>query len=195
MIKLAIHYFTFSLLIFLCGCATFEPSSKSISWKSRVTELNRIQSWTAQGSVSIQQVNKTDIASLQWHQQNDHYQIKLFGPLGFGQVEIIGTSSVITLNQSNHSPISAATPDLIQSQLGWYMPISNLYYWVRGLSAPSIASKKTFDAYGRLTQLKQEGWMIEYLEYTMVNHVELPRKIQLSTHELKIKLVIREWKI
>lgn len=199
MIKPIIKLITFSLLIFLCGCATFQPSSKTnktMSWKARVAQLNQMQSWTAEGSVSIQQADKANIASLQWHQDYRHYQFALFGPLGFGRVEITGEPGIITLTQSNKPPISAATPELLmRSQLGWYMPLSNLYFWARGLPAPGISAKKTFDTYHHLTKLQQAGWTIEYPEYMSVDQIDLPRKIELSAGKLKIKWVVRTWSI
>lgn len=196
MIKILI----FTLLIFLSGCTTFQTSPSStahvMSWKARTAELNRIQSWTAKGSVSIQKADKADIASLQWQQQMARYHLALFGPLGFGRVEIAGEPGVITLTQSDKAPVSAATPELLmQNQLGWYMPLSNLYSWMRGLPAPGIPAQKTFDADNRLAKLEQQGWTIEYLEYMSVDSVDLPRKVQLTTGDLKIKLVLRQWAI
>jgi outer membrane lipoprotein LolB len=201
MLRYAAKLLIVTLLVFLSGCALFqqgktEPGNRAMSWKARSAELNRIQAWTAHGSVSIQHDAKTDIASVQWRQQQQDYQFALSGPLGFGRVEITGGPASITLQQSNKPPVSAATPELLmQNQLGWHIPISHLYYWARGLPAPGMPSKKIFDAYHHLTQLQQEGWQIDYLEYMPVNGVDLPRTMQLSTDRLKIKLVIREWEL
>jgi len=200
MIKSIIKFSTLGLLILLSGCTTLQPTTGPVghpmTWKARSAELKRIQAWTMHGSVSIQHAQKTDLASLQWDQQNDRYQFALFGPLGFGRVEIKGQPGRITLTQSNKQAISAATPELLmQRQLGWQIPVVHLYYWARGLPAPGISAKTTFDAYHHLIKLKQENWEIEYLEYMPLGPVDLPRKMQLTSEKLKIKLVAREWAV
>jgi outer membrane lipoprotein LolB len=196
-----IKIFIFALSVFLAGCSTLEqtatgPIGHPMTWKARSAQLEQVQSWTAIGSVSIQHAEKTDMASLQWDQQNERYRFALFGPLGFGSVEIQGQPGRITLTQSNKPPLLAATPELLmQHQLGWQIPIVQLYYWARGLPAPGLPAKTTFDAYNHLIKLEQAQWIIEYPEYMPVGEVDLPRKMQLTSKNLKIKLVTREWRV
>lgn len=200
MFKSILTLLTLILVIFLSGCTALSPAPSSttgstLSWKARSAALTRIQSWDVRGAVSIQHEDKTDLASLDWHQKhNNYYQFILFGPLGFGQVEIKGEPGTVTLQQSNKPLVSAKTPELLmQNQLGWHMPVSHLYYWARGLPAPGVPAKKTFDAAQRLVKLQQQGWEIEYLAYQPVNQIDLPQKMQLSTDQLKIRLVIKQW--
>lgn len=189
------------LLSGLSACATFHPQPAAPvyqveSKQQRIAALQRIQSWRVQGSVSIQHGNKTDLASLQWTQLSQNYQFGLFGPLGFGQVGITGRPGAITLTRTNQPPVSAASPELLmQQQLGWQIPVSNLYYWARGLAAPGVPAKTAYDHYNHLTQLEQQGWRITYLEYMSVDGVDLPKKMQLSTQDLAIKLAVRSWQL
>jgi outer membrane lipoprotein LolB len=195
-----IRIFTALLFICLSGCAMFQtptaPVGQPMSWQTRAAKLQQIQAWQAHGSISIQHEDKTDLASMQWQQHQNHYQFTLFGPLGFGHVEIKGEPGLITLTQSNKPPVSATTPELLmQNQLGWQIPISYLYYWARGLPAPGIPAQKTFDAYHHLTKLKQANWEIEYSQYMTVNQVDLPRKMQLLNEKLKVKWVVKKWEL
>ncbi len=196
-----IKFLAVVLFIFLSGCASVEqtataPVGHPMSWQARSAELKRIQAWTVAGSVSIQHAEKTDMASLQWDQQNANYRFALFGPLGFGQVEIKGQPGRITFTQSNKPPLLAATPELLmQRELGWQIPIAYLYDWARGLPAPGIPAKTTFDAYNHLVKLEQAQWIVEYPAYMSVGDVDLPRKMQLTGKNLKIKLVARQWRV
>ena len=194
------------LLIFLgalliVSCAAFQPtpppSQQVIPAETRKAALAQIKNWDVKGSVSIQYQQKTDIASLNWHQENQqNYRITLSGPLNFGTVEIIGSPGSVTLKQSNRPPVSAATPEkLLTQQMGWQIPVSNLYYWLRGIPAPGSDAKTEFDTYGHITHMIQQGWTIEYPEYMGVGTVDLPKKIYLTHPNLKIRLVIRQWKI
>lgn len=199
--KITKAFIAFGSFIFLYGCATTQqvstgPIGKPMSWKERSAELKRVQSWTVLGSVSIQHAARTDLASLQWDQQYENYRFGLSGPLGFGRVEINGKPGRITLIQSNKPPLSASTPEsLMQRQLGWQIPIVPLYYWARGLPAPNMPAKTTFDSNNHLVRLEQARWVIEYPEYMPVGEIDLPRKMQLESKNLKVKLVAREWRL
>jgi len=191
-------FFVSTFFLLLSGCATVQSPMTSVghpmSWDARAQGLESIQAWTMNGAVSIQHAEKTELASLQWDQKNDAYQFALFGPLGLGRVEITGQPGRITLAQSNRPPVSAATPELLmQSQLGWQIPIVPLYYWARGLPSPGMSAKTTFDAYHHLVRLKQGKWEIQYPEYMSVGRWDLPRKILLMSDQLKIKLVVKSW--
>lgn len=186
--------------LLIAGCASFQPtpppSQKTIPWETRKAALERIKNWDAKGSVSIQYKQKTDIASMNWHQENQHYNIALSGPLNFGSVEIVGAPGKVTFKQGNRPPVKAASPErLIAQQMGWQIPVSNLYYWLRGIPAPGSDAKTQFDNTGRITHMTQQGWTIEYAEYMGVGAVDLPKKIYLTHPDLKIRLVIRQWNL
>jgi outer membrane lipoprotein LolB len=187
------------MAILLSGCAFFQtskPTPHPSSWKARATQLKQIKSWTAIGSVSIQHDGKANLASIRWEQKPNEYELIVYGPLGFGKVMIQGKSGIITLTQSSKPPLSAETPEnLMQNELGWYVPISNLYYWIRGLPSPHASAKTTFDSSYHLISLAQENWQINYLAYTNAGNIELPSKIEFSTNKLKIKWVIKDWVI
>ncbi|MDF3055604.1 MAG: lolB [Gammaproteobacteria bacterium] len=189
----------FFLCLIIAGCASVPPKSittsqKAVPWETRKAQLEDIQTWNVKGSVSIQYQQKTDIASLSWQQRGQqHYNIVLSGPLNIGRVEITGTPETVTFKQGDKFA-SANTPEtLMTEQLGWQIPVSNLYYWLRGLPAQGSEPIIQFDTTGDISQLAQQGWLVEYAEYMNVGEVSLPRKVYLSHPTLKVRLVIRQW--
>ena len=82
----------------------------------------------------------------------------------------------------------------MQQQLGWRLPLSNLFYWMRGLPAPGNY-QADFDRYGHLTLLSQMGWQVHYANYVSVGSVDLPQILELTQAELYVKIVIKRWKI
>lgn len=184
---------------FLTACTTVSPSStapinQSISWNQRKDQLNKVNHWKIQGAIAIHTTQQAVSASLNWKQQNRDYLINLFGPLGLGAVVISGNAHAIRLKTANGKIMTAKTPEqLIQKELGWQLPISNLYYWTRGLPIPNQKSLKHFDRYHHLTSMTQDGWQIHYLQYTGINSIDLPSKIDLSYPALKIRIVISHW--
>ena len=79
-------------------------------------------------------------------------------------------------------------------QLLYYVMIF-LKSWIKGL--PLLDAEYDFDlqADGRLKSLRQDGWLINYLEYFAGDHMSkgLPRKMYLKHTNLAIKIVIDRW--
>ncbi len=189
-------------LMGLASCATMQPASQlpqnqNVTWDSRATSLAKIQSWNLRGMIAIRTPKDSGSATLQWQQQQqNYYHISLFGPLGSHSVEITGRPGNVTLASADGKTFHANSPEeLLAQQLGWRLPISNLYYWVRGIPVPGAASQKSFDSYHHLTQLTQNGWSIRYLSYTAVNGVDLPSKIFMDNPQLNVKIIINQWQI
>lgn len=199
----------YRIIIFICtlslltGCvsalkappaAAPTSTTKPASWETRAALLERIHTWDAKGSVSIQHQGKTDIASLVWRQRNEKfYNLTLTGPLSMGRVEITGKPKHITFQQGDKLASASSPEALLAEQLGWKMPVSNLYYWLRGLPVKGPVSQMQFNQAGQISHLAQQGWSVRYLEYMDVNGVSLPRKMDLHNPELQVRLVVRQW--
>ncbi len=209
MIRTVNQLLIFLFCLILMGCAglrqptsvatptatTAAPIPTASSWQDRSQQLSSIRAWSIHGSTSIQHQNKTDMASLTWIQRDEGYNISLFGPLSLGRVTIQGGPGRVTLTRSNKPPVSASSPEqLMQRELGWQLPISNSFYWVRGIPAPGKYQMR-LDSQNRLAQLNQEGWNIQYLGYMKIQQMDLPRTIELSNPRLRIKIVIRNWAV
>jgi outer membrane lipoprotein LolB len=80
--------------------------------------------------------------------------------------------------------------------MGWTMPVEGMRYWAIGLPAPdSKPERQQLDDQGRLLELSQSGWTIEYRRYQPVGEVELPDKIFMQNHKLNVKLVVERWQL
>lgn len=194
-------------LIFMLGsCASTHPSSSQAfyshphfsSWQARSLALSNIKQWTLQGAMGVQYRNTAHLINVSWQQQPQQYQIMLAGPLNFGSVKIIGNSQGVTLWRSAKQPISANTPEaLLNKTLGWHLPVTDLYYWIRGLPVPHAPAITQLDPDYRLLFLQQQGWQIHYFNYQPVNGIELPQKVELINvqRDLKIRLVLKHWSL
>jgi outer membrane lipoprotein LolB len=190
--------FFISWVSILASCATLQndPPSHYASLTQLQKTLKQIQDWKIKGSISISHNGRTDIASLTWIQSGKQtYMITLAGPLSLGATRIVGYPGHVILWKSKKEKYTAKTPEqLMQTRLGWQIPMSNMYYWVRGLPAPGMSAKTSYDDAHHLVHLNQQGWDVQYLDYTTVNGVELPRKMVLVYPDLLIKFVIKQWK-
>lgn len=210
--------YTIGVCVLLTGCASVKPpiaptqpaaasvggttlgtttpgQVKAATWDQHLSEVKQINSWALNGSVSITHSGKTDIASLQWQQQQmNNYNIMLSGPLSIGHVGISSHGGAVTLAQSGKQTVTANSAEqLMQQQLGWQLPVSSMYYWVRGIPAPGGKPNMSLDSQNHLTQLAQQGWVITYDGYQQVQNVDLPNTVTMSNPRLQVRLVIKRW--
>lgn len=186
----------------LSACASFvtpagrSANNETMSWQARKTQLNRIHAWRISGAVAIKTKQQAFTASLNWRQRNyANFKIYLFGPLGMGAVTLFGAPSNVVLHANNQKYTAQSASQLLQQQLGWQLPVNNLYYWVRGLPAPGSVNRIRYDRFHHITYLNQRGWRIHYLQYTGVGRYDLPSKIYLQNRYMSGRLIISRWTI
>ena len=185
-------------MVLLSSCATVPAarvaSNQLLSWQQRVNQLQTIDAWTVHGVIGVSIPHKAWSASIYWQQAPAHFTIDLFGPLGVGTVALSGSPGHSQLTTAAGKELIATSPDeLLFKATGWHLPISYLYYWVRGLPLPGFAAKTKFDQFNHLLTLQQRGWNIQYLRYTSVNGIDVPSKIFLQQRAIKVRMVISRW--
>ncbi len=173
------------------------PTSSELNLQKKPTlAASSVSSWEISGAMAARNSKKGWTAHVNWLQEGaNHYQIRLFGPLGGGTIIIEKKGAVITYADGPKKISSHSADQLLQQQTGIRLPVSNLYYWVRGLPAPGALGATHHDSNKQLMSLSQAGYTIQYANYTTVNNVSLPGKIMLQGHEATIKFVIKRWRI
>ncbi len=186
----------------LTACTTLPTKQKALNqhldWQIRQAQLTHIKQWQLQGAVAVKTPQQSQAATFIWRQQwqRNRYQIHLFGPLGIGHVILISNPNDIVISEKGKRYQNRDAETLMQKILGWNVPVSNLYFWIRGLPAPYVKSKITFDAYHHIVHLQQQGWHIIYQCYTAATgSIDLPSIIILQREDLNIKFVISRWKL
>lgn len=187
----------------LTGCSTMQsifertpqaPSNQALTRTQRSAQLSQINSWTTRGSVGISYQGKTDIGTFVWRQDGLAYDFRTYGPLNAASIRIEGSPGHATLWKNVNTPRSASSPEaLMQQELGWFLPLSNLRFWSRGLAAPGIPARKIHDEYGHLKVLQQQGWLINYQRYQAVGNLDLPRNVLMTNNNLRVKIIFKQW--
>src|SRR5689334_13077573 len=124
--------------LWLSGCASLSEQPQTavnqpLSWDNRVQTLSDIQTWDLKALIAIRDSRDDVTATLIWQQQKQNYHITLFGPLGSHSYELTGQPGKVELAASNGQKFTANSPEqLLAQQAGWQLPVSNLYYWIRG---------------------------------------------------------------
>lgn len=208
----ALKFFCVFSICFLTACASHnitpdpfpglknqdssEPQLSITGNAIKKTSAREISSWQISGAMAARNKKKGWSASLNWVQQGaSQYQIRLFGPLGGGTVIVTKQDGVVTYADGPKKISSGNADELLMKETGVRLPVNNLYYWVRGLPAPGAVKSSHTDQNNNLSSLSQDSYTINYSNYTSVNNVSLPGKIQLQGHGVFIKLVIKHWKV
>lgn len=186
------------LTILLSGCATVAPPAPGtvVAWKDRQAALARLQSWQLSGKIAVQTAQDSGSATIDWTQHAGQYSISLLGPLGSGGFKLSGNPREVTVITAEGKQFHAASPEQLLAQTwGFHLPVSYLNYWIRGLPAPVPIANTQYDAYGRLSELKQQGWSIRFQSYTHAGNLDLPSRLAMTSPELNIKMVIYQWQV
>jgi outer membrane lipoprotein LolB len=191
------------LTFFLSACTSFSQAppfypDKAINhylpWAARKAQLNTLQNWSACGNLAIHSSSGSGInASFNWQQVKTHYQLHLFGPLGTQSLLLYGHPDQVTLLTHHQTYKAQNAEQLLTQQLGLRLPVSQLYYWLRGLPAPQSRYTVTLDAYNRLLRLRQAGWRINYLHYTNSDKIDIPDRLLLTNLQWKVQILITHW--
>jgi outer membrane lipoprotein LolB len=102
----------------------------------------------------------------------------------------------VTLQTSDGKSFHAASAEqLLTKNWGFNLPVSNMRYWIRSLPVPDMAANTQYDSKGRLATLVQQGWRIDYLNYSNVGGVDLPERLSITSPALRVKIVVYQWRL
>lgn len=188
-------------IILLSGCAQLKPSPSYFAYihqTQRQKELQQINNWSMMGAISIAYNKQREMARFRWEQKQSDYVINISGPLNMHSIRIIGSADNVEMWRGNKKSIKAKTPEqLTQEQLGWQFPVTNIRSWILAQPARNYRiTASSFDQYGHLIALEQNGWQIKYSEFqsqqtSNMKYVDLPKTIELRNKEKDIVLKIR----
>lgn len=188
------------IIVALSGCATTPPvdiQQQNAFWDSRRDKLVNLSAWQATGRISVRMEKQAWSASLQWRQQRQEYFLRLIAPLGQGTYEITGNDEGVFLRTAKNEVFKANDPEtLMEGTFGWSVPLTGLIYWIRGLPEPGTRTELLLlDEQGHVTDLAQAGWRVSYTSYNDTGGYDLPGRIALQNEKLRVRLVIKNWKI
>jgi outer membrane lipoprotein LolB len=187
-----------SAILILAGCATTPPlqpvADPQQAWLQIQSHLRQLQSWQIEGRIGVETPQQSLSADALWVQQQNRYHMTFSGALGLGTVTLSNQSgNIVLVNAKGKRFVADSAPALMQQQLGWYVPVAGLYYWVRGLPIPGVALQRHLNQYGTLQSLDQQGWHIVYNNYRDQQGFVLPGRLIMTRDKLRVVLLINRW--
>ena len=178
------------LLALAAGCVSVSPTIPVA-----VTAVPQSANWTLQGRIGVQSGEQSLSGQVHWRHRAETDEVLVTSPLGQGVARIVRNADGVMLEVPNQPPRHAPDAEsLTQEALGYALPVSGLTWWVQARPDPGRAFEVTHDAAGRIAQLKQDGWVIDYLQYA-ADMPARPRKLVVAREGLEIRLVADSWEV
>lgn len=192
-------FFLVSIVCF-SGCSTLliEEDSKEIFFDATETEkqLKALKNWSLFGKLGIRTSDESvTVAINNWQQTGENFEVNISSTFfGLGSTKLYGNTDFLSIFQSGEEPISSFEPNaLIETTLGFPLPISHLQYWVKGLPVEGIQFSRTFNQQGLIKSLAQDNWSLSYSNYHTEYSVPLPGKIKIQRDNIRIIVAVKEW--
>ena len=173
--------------VVLSGCASI--GTRISGGGESVRELD---AWQAAGRLGIAAGSQGGSGSFLWQQAGEQSVIRLSGPVGIGGIEIEVDAAELRVATSDGQVFeSQAAHRELAARLGADVPTSSLRYWLLGLAAPG-PHRFSSTPEGRRV-LEQDGWRIEYGDFTTSGRTELPTRLTATAGGTRVRLVIDRW--
>ena len=182
------------LVLGACAAPRLRPDATLLAVQEQRERMLAAQpAWSLSGRLAISGPQDGGSGSLEWSQDGDGFRFSVNAPVTGKTWTLTGNDGHVELAGLRAGTIvgkDAAT--LLERELGWKIPVSQLAAWVRAMRAPG-KSDLVFRADGLPAELAQDGWRIEYRDYMLDRQPVLPRRIFASKGEYTVRLVVQDW--
>lgn len=161
------------------------------------SSVEAISHWETSGRVGIRTENDAISGNFDWQKTPSTFSLNIIGPFGQGATSLKKTTEgKVTLAYENTQVTGTSAAELLQQELGWAFPVEQVTYWIRGLASPySPARIERDSATDNISNIKQDGWVISYRNFSQVNGLLLPQRMQVSNPPFNVNLIINQWTI
>ncbi len=167
----------------LTGCAGL---------RSRVVPAGQAE-FELSARIAVRYGNQASSGNVAWRHAAAADDVLITSPLGQGIARIVRVGDTVTLTTSDDRRYQAADAEsLTERVLGFRLPLRGLADWVRGRPEPGTPAQTRYDAGGRLVELEQSGWRVEYLAYAAAGG--MPSRLTLTYPGLELRLAINQWR-
>lgn len=182
------------LLAVSCSTAPITPE-RTAAWEQAQIRLRQLNTWQMNAGIAVRGDKGAWSARVFWRQRESLYQLRFHVAGGQGVVMLDGNATAVQMRTADRQQFVAPSPDtLMQEVLKVDIPVSLLFYWIRGIPAPSErVADYQLNEFNQLSYLTQMGWKVNFETYTTVQGLRLPSKLILENEEYKVKILISQW--
>ena len=180
-----VRYAVLLVIVLFVGCAGIERQAAPVALVGEAFHLS--------GRVSVKYGAEAASGRIYWQHDPAGDDLLLSNPFGQGVARIVRRDTRVSLTDAEQKVYEAGDVEALTEQvLGWRLPLAGLPDWVRGRPAAGATAQTRLDGSQRLAEIRQSGWLIEYLDYNPANG--LPARMRLSRDSVAIRLAVDEWR-
>ncbi|MEO9275647.1 lipoprotein insertase outer membrane protein LolB [Marinomonas sp. 5E14-1] len=182
-----------SLTAFLGACST-QPFSPVTPPPSSVDAISK---WETSGRVGIRTQDDAISGNFSWQKATNTFSLSIVGPFGQGATKLNQNENGLVTLAYEDKVITGDNPaTLLRDELGWAFPVEQVTYWIRGLASPNSPAQITKEADSNVVdRIEQDGWVVTYSNFTKIDDLSLPQKMQVSNSPFRVNLIINEWAV
>lgn len=187
-------------VLLLSACAHLPVGTDGLSYDARRAALTGVDAWDMRGRLAVDTGGRAFSGSFDWHQRADALDLVVRGPLGAGVLQVAGTPSSMTFTARGETRTLTDPEAELSALLGWWLPVGSLHAWLLGLTDPKFRASSENGADGTLAGFEQRDWRAVFPTYQLATvsgrapGVLVPRRIDLTHDELKLRLTIDDWR-
>ena len=152
-----------------------------------------LPAFTVDGRLSATDGQEVASGRFEWVHADAHDRLTLFSPLGQVVALLEGGPAGASLESADGSRREAADVDaLLPEALGVELPAARLPRWIQAAPAAD-AEVRELDAAGRPQRVFDQGWRIDYTGYADDTAAALPRRLEISRGDARVRLIIDSW--
>jgi outer membrane lipoprotein LolB len=144
------------------------------------------------GRIAVRFRDESSSGNFAWRHGAQEDEVLITTPLGQGIARIVREGESVTLTDAEGREHRATDAETLTEQvLGFRLPLAGLAEWIRARVGPGPSQIRKDEA-GRIVELEQAGWKIEYLGWQ--EDGRLPARMRLRYPGLELRIAIAQWK-
>lgn len=183
------------LSLLLGGCAVREQRPQGEWLAEREAWFEDYPEWRVTGRLSVSDGEQGGQMSFDWRGQGQQHDLRLRSVVGGKQWRLMFNEGGALIEGSDVGLVRAADPDVLVAEIvGWPIPVSQLAFWLRGLTA-SEQDRVSFAADGTMATIGNEDWTLEYLRYDQpVAGPLMPERVEALSPPYRVRMILRTWR-
>jgi outer membrane lipoprotein LolB len=187
--------------MFMVACATRPPAATLLDADQQAAVLRELSAFTLEGRVAVRAGEEGWQASVRWRQRDEVSEVRLSGPFGAGALQLRFDGTELSLTTARGDVLRGEDAALtLRQQLGFDPPIAELRHWLLASASPADSRAViAAGANGRPATLSQQDWQLSFEDYRTQSLkqalVQLPRRIVATRGEVRLRLVVDNWKL
>ncbi len=159
--------------------------------------------WSLQGRIALSNGRNGGSGRIDWAQDGRHFDVSLSAPVTRQSWRLVGDPVAARLEGLDGGTRQGAdATTLLREATGWEIPVAALADWVRGVRAQGAGTATArYGLDGRLLQMEQGGWTIDYrwpatsatTEPGLAAQPGLPARLDARRGDASVRLIVDQW--